>query len=155
VIARARNACAAAAAVVAVTVVAGLSLTSSFAMAAQGRRVAASEGRVKLPAAGQTQAMAFVAIENPTMYGIYVTSASSDAAGKVELRDASQGGDGRLKPVEFISVPAYESVDMGPNGPHLMLLDLKRALKEGDRVSLALKTDNAGTLEVAAVVRKE
>src|SRR4029077_294800 len=112
------------------------------------------EGWVKLPT-GQSQAMAFVAIENPTMYGIYVTSASSEAAGKVELRDGSQAGDARLKPVEFISVPAYESLDMGPNGPHLMLLDLKRALKEGDRVSLALTTDNAGTLEVSAVVRKE
>jgi copper(I)-binding protein len=138
------------------TIVAALLLAlSSLGMAAQGKRVAASEGWVKLPSAGQTQAMAFVAIENPTMYGIYVTSASSDAAGKVELRDGSQGGDARLKPVEFISVPAYESLNMGPNGPHLMLLDLKRALKEGDRVSLALTTDNAGTLEVSAVVRKE
>jgi copper(I)-binding protein len=44
---------------------------------------------------------------------------------------------------------------MGPNGPHLMLLDLKRALKKGDKVSLALTTDNAGTLEVSAVVREE
>jgi copper(I)-binding protein len=149
-IAGARRVCAAA------TVVAALSLMlSSLGMAAQGKRVAASESWVKLPSAGQTQAMAFVAIENPTMYGIYVTSASSDAAGKVELRDGSQGGDARLKRVEFISVPAYESLDMGPNGPHLMLLDLKRALKEGERVSLALTTDNAGTLEVSAVVRKE
>ena len=140
----------------AATIVAALLLASlSHGMAAQGKRVAASAGWVKLPSAGQTQAMAFVAIENPTMYGIYVTSASSDAAGKVELRDGSQGGDARLKPVEFISVPAYESLDMGPNGPHLMLLDLKRALKEGDRVSLALTTDNAGTLEVSAIVRKE
>jgi copper(I)-binding protein len=138
------------------TIVAALLLAlSSLGMAAQGKRVAASEGWVKLPSAGQTQAMAFVAIENPTMYGIYVTSASSDAAGKVELRDGSQVGDARLKPVEFISVAAYESLDMGPNGPHLMLLDLKRALKEGDRVSLALITDNAGTLDVSAVVRKE
>jgi periplasmic copper chaperone A len=137
-------------------IVAALSLTLlSLGMAAQGKRVAASESWVKLPSAGQTQAMAFVAIENPTMYGIYVTSASSDAAGKVELRDGSQAGDARLKPVEFISVAAYETVDMGPNGPHLMLLDLKRALKEGDRVSLALTTDNAGTLEVSAIVRKE
>jgi len=140
----------------AATIVAALSLTLlSLGTAAQGKRVAASEGWVKLPSAGQTQAMAFVAIENPTMYGIYVTSASSDAAGKVELRDGSQGGDARLKPVEFISVPAYESLDMAPNGPHLMLLDLKRALKKGDKVSLALTTDNAGTLEVSAVVREE
>ena len=140
----------------AATIVAALLLASlSPGMSAQGKRVAASEGWVKLPSAGQTQAMAFVAIENPTMYGIYVTAASSEAAGKVELRDGSQGGDARLKPVEFLSVPAYESLDMAPNGPHLMLLDLKRTLKKGDKVSLALTTDNAGTLEVSAVVREE
>ena len=123
--------------------------------AAQPRRVAASSGRVKLPAAGETAAMAFVAIENPTMYEIYVVSATADAAGKVELRDGGQSGDARLKPVEFISVPAYGRVDMEPAGPHLLLLDLKRPLKEGDTVVLALATDNAGTLEVPAVVRKE
>jgi copper(I)-binding protein len=150
VIAGSRRTCAAA------TIVAALSLTSSsIAMSAQGKRVAASGSWVQLPSSGQTQAMAFVSIENPTMYGIYVTAASSDAAGKVELRDGGQAGDARLKPVEFISVAAYESLDMGPNGPHLMLLDLKRALKEGDKVSLALVTDNAGTLEVSAIVRKE
>jgi copper(I)-binding protein len=98
--------------------------------------------------------MAFVAIENPTMYGIYVTSASTDAAGTVELRDGSQRVDARVKPVAFISVPAYDRVDMGPGGPHLMLVDLKRPLQEGDKIALTLTTDNAGTLEVSAIVRK-
>jgi len=125
------------------------------AAAPQPKRVAASSGWVKLPATGETAAMAFVAIENPTMYEIYVVSATADAAGKVELRDGGQSGDARLKPVEFISVPAYASVDMKPESVHLMLLDLKRPLKEGDKVVLALATDNAGTLEVPAVVRKE
>ena len=122
--------------------------------AAQPRRVTASDSRVKLPAAGETQAMAFVTIENPTMYEIYVVSATAGAAGKVELRDGGQSGDARGKPVEFISVPAYGRVDMGPGGPHLMLLDLKRPLAEGDKVALALATDNAGTLEVSAIVQK-
>jgi copper(I)-binding protein len=124
-------------------------------LAAQGKRVSASESWVKLPGAGETGAMAFVAIENPTMYGIYVTSASSESAGKIELRDGSQPGDARLKPVEFLSVPAYDRLDMSPGGSHLMLLDLKRPLKEGDRIAIALATDNAGTLEVTAVVKRE
>ena len=125
------------------------------ALAAQGKRVTASESRVRLPAAGETQAMAFVTIENPTMYGIYLVSATADAAGKVELRDGSQSGNARLKPVAFISVPAYDRIDMEPGGPHLLLLDLKRPLKEGDKVALTLSTDNAGTLEVSAIVRRE
>jgi copper(I)-binding protein len=136
--------------------IAGVFVAASLIMAAaQPKRVVASSGWVKLPAAGETGAMAFVAIENPTMYGIYVVSATADAAGKVELRDGGQTGDARLKPVEFISVPAYESIDMKPDSVHLMLLDLKRPLKEGDKVALTLATDNAGTLEVPAVVRKE
>ena len=136
--------------------VAAMCVAVAFAgLAAQGKRVAASGSWVKLPASGETQAMAFVSIENPTMYGIYVVSATSAAAGKVELRDGSLSGDARLKPIEFISVPAYESIDMKPDSVHLLLVDLKRPLKEGDRVALALSTDNAGTLEIAAVVRKE
>src|SRR4249920_2426091 len=104
-----------------------LKIAGMFAVAAliaaaapQPRRVAASSGWVKLPAAGEAGAMAFVAIENPTMYEIYVVSATADAAGKVELRDGGQSGDARLKPVEFISVPAYASVDMKPESVHLV-----------------------------------
>ena len=52
-------------------------------------------------------------------------------------------------------MPAYDRVDMRPGGLHLLLIDLKRPLKEGDTVALTLSTDNAGTLEVAAIVRKE
>jgi copper(I)-binding protein len=132
--------------------VAVLMLTPADELAAQSKRVVASDGWVK---PGNTEAMAFVAIDNPTMYGIYVMSATADAAGKVELRDASQSGDARLKPVEFISVPAYDRVDMGPNGVHLLLLDLKRPLKEGDRVALTLSLDGNATLEAVAIVRKE
>jgi periplasmic copper chaperone A len=135
--------------------IAGVFVSAALIMAAaQPKRVAASSGWVKLPAPGETQAMAFVAIENPTMYGIYVVSATADAARRVELRDGGQSGDARLKPVEFISVPAYESIDMKPDSVHLMLLDLRRPLKEGDKVALTLATDNAGTLEIAAIVRQ-
>ena len=135
--------------------IAGMFVSAALIMsAAQPKRVAATGGWVKLPAPGETQAMAFVAIENPTMYGIYVVSATADAAGRVELRDGGQSGDARLKPVEFISVPAYESIDMKPDSVHLMLLDLRRPLKEGDKVALTLATDNAGTLEIAAIVRQ-
>jgi periplasmic copper chaperone A len=139
---------------VAAAMMAALWAASLSGSTAQGTRVAAAESWVKLPAPGETQAMAFVAIQNPTMYGIYVISATADVAGRVELRDAGQSGDARLKPVEFISVPAYDRVDMGPDGPHLMLLSLKQPLKEGDKVALTLSTDNAGVLEVTAIVRK-
>jgi copper(I)-binding protein len=122
---------------------------------AQGPRVTASAGWVKAPAAGETQAVACVTVDNPTMYEIYLVSATTEAAGRVELRDAGLAGDAGLQPVEFISVPAYRRIDMEPGGLHLRLIDLKRPLKAGDTVSLTIATDTVGKLEVEAIVRPE
>jgi copper(I)-binding protein len=116
--------------------------------ATQDKGVKASNAWVKLPAAGETESMAFVTIENPGMYEVNVTSAKADAAGKVDMRDAAQA-------VTFITVPAYGRVDMAPAGVHLLLIDLKRPLKEGDAIALTLSTDIDVTLEARAVVRQQ
>jgi copper(I)-binding protein len=113
----------------------------------QDRGVKASNGWVKQPGAGETDAMAFVTIENPGMYEVNVTSAKTDASGKVLLRDGAQA-------VTFINVPPYGRVDMAPAGVHLLLMDLKRPLKEGDTIALTLSTDVDVTLDATAVVRK-
>jgi periplasmic copper chaperone A len=124
----------------------GIAALCSALLAAQDRGVKTSNGWVKLPASGETQALAFVTIENPGMYEVNVTSATADAAGKVEMRDAGQA-------VTFINVPAYGRLDMSPGGVHLVLLDVKHALKEGDTVTLTLATDSDMMLTVAAQVR--
>jgi copper(I)-binding protein len=132
----------------------GVATLSSMSgqVAAQAKVVAASEGWVKTPAAGETTAAAFALIRNPTMYDVFVTSASADVAGSVELRQAAPGTSGKAVPQ--ITVPAYESVRLGPAGLHLLLKDLKAPLKEGSTVNLTLTTDQ-GVLKVAAVVRKQ
>jgi copper(I)-binding protein len=123
-------------------------------LSGQDRGVKASNARVTLPGPGETEAMAFVTIENPGMYEVNLVSATSDAAGKVELRDAGQSGDARLKPVTFINVPAYGRVDMSSTGVHLMLIGVKRPLTEGDTITLTLATDMDITLNVSAIVRR-
>ena len=138
---------AARAALLAITIVAAAS-----AAAAQSKELAATEGWVKTPAAGETTAAAFALIRNPTMYDVYVTSAAADVAGSVELRE---GTGSSAKTVPHLTVTAYESVKMGPDGVHLVLKDLKRPLKEGDKVTLTLTTDSGVTLKVAADVRKQ
>jgi copper(I)-binding protein len=126
----------------------GIAALCSIVLAAQDKGVKASNGRVRLPAAGQTQATAFVTVENGGMYEVNITSATSDAGGKVEMRDGGQA-------VTFINVPAYGRVDMSPAGVHLVLLDMKRPIKEGDAVTLTLATDSDITLTVAAQVRTD
>lgn len=112
--------------------------------------VSASDAWVELPGDGESTTRAFVTVENPTMYDCYLLSATSDAAGKVELRKAEQEDEptGGLE----VTVPAYGSVAAASDGWYLLLSDLKRPLNEGDTVTLTLKTD-ASPLEVSAVVR--
>lgn len=124
-------------------------------VAGQEKRISASDGWVKLPAAGDTQAMAFANFQNATMYDVYLKSASADVAGKAELRDASLSGDAARKPVEFVTVPPQDWAYMSPKGAHILLLDLKRPLKEGDKVTLTVTTELGESLQVSAVVKKE
>ena len=91
-------------------------------------------------------AVAYLSISNPTMYDIYVVEATSAAAGKIELRS-------RDKPAKELTVPAYGSLELTPEGPHLLLMDVKKALKAGDYVTLTLMTDGGVTIVTSAVVK--
>ena len=122
---------------------------SSYADA-QDKPVKVANAWVRLPAAGATSTIAVAAVENPGMYTIYMLSATSDAAGKVEFRDASKGPQA----IDEVAVINYETTYLDPKGIHLFLSDLKRPLKEGDTVTIQIKTDQ-GTFEVPAVVKKE
>jgi periplasmic copper chaperone A len=133
-------------------VVAGFCLVGGQGLlAGQQKPIRAMDGWVKLPAAGETSAVAFASVENPGMYAIYLISATSDVAGKVEFRDASKGP----KALEDVTVIAYETTYMDPKGIHMYLSDLKRPLKEGDTVTITLKTELGIPVEVSAVVKKE
>lgn len=136
--------------VVAVLVVFALMATPDAGIAEQA--VTASKAWVKAPASGETEAAAFVTVENPGMYDIYVTSASTDAAGTVQLRAPGAGGAPPAAITEAV-VPAYDSLEMKPAGTHLLLTDLKRPLKAGDTIALVLVTDSGVALHVQAGVR--
>lgn len=91
-------------------------------------------------------ASVYLTINNPTMYDIYVMSATSDAAGKVELFS----GD---KPVENMTVAAYGSLTLKTGGMSLRLSDLKRSLKAGENVTITLVTDGGIQIVAAALVK--
>ena len=124
-------------------------------MAGQGADVKISKGWVKAPAPGQTTTTAFAVVENPTMYDVYLVSATADVAGKVEFREKVNGDSAEAQVKKFITVPAYGSVSMDPKSLYLLLTDLKRPLKEADPVSLTLTTDTGAALRVSAVVQKD
>jgi copper(I)-binding protein len=63
----------------------------------------------------------------------------------------------KMRAVERIELPANETVILRPGGYHLMLVDIKRELKAGDRVSLKLIVQDRNgvrsTMQIDAEVR--
>ena len=118
-------------------------------LAAQSLSVASAW--IEAPAAGATEAAAYVSIENPTMYDVYIMSATTDAAGAVELREPD--GHGGTRPASSVTASAYGSVEMGAAGPHLLLKNLTRHLSACDTDIITLATDGGERLTVTATVK--
>ena len=113
--------------------------------------VTASSGWVMEPAAGATSTSAYAVIENPTMYEVYVTGVTTDAAASAEVAD---GPAAAPKPVRELAVPAYGRTELKPDGVHILLKNLKKPLKAGDAVDLTLTTDGGVAIKLTAAVKK-
>lgn len=82
-----------------------------------------------------------------------LVAARSAIAGTVEIHDhVSEGGVMKMRKVSAVAIPAGKSVVLGPSGHHVMLMDLKAPLKEGDLLKLTLVFEKAGEIEVDASI---
>ena len=82
-----------------------------------------------------------------------VVGAFSPLAGRVEMHVTTREGDVmKMREVKSFEVPAGGSFELKPGGAHLMLVDLKRPLKEGERVPLTLKLQTSGELKAELMV---
>ena len=127
-----------------------MALSAAVAAGQQRKDTAITSGWVKLPAAGATEAQAFLNIDNPTQYDVFLQKAASDAAGTVEFRAA-----GKAEPLPFVTVTAYESLEMSAKGTYLLLRDLKKPLTAGATVPISVINDRGTPLTFEAVVKTE
>ena len=106
--------------------------------------------------AGQKATGAFMKLTSAT--DAILVGASSPVAAVVEIHEmAHEGGMMRMRAIGELKLPAGKAVELRPGGYHVMLMDLKQPLKEGDTVPVTLTFRDAGgkktSLDVAAPVR--
>ena len=78
-----------------------------------------------------------------------LTRAGSPVAGRVELHRIVHDGDrARMGRIGKIRLPKGKSVELKPGGLHIMLMGLKRRLKEGETFPLTLYFAEAGRVDV-------
>jgi copper(I)-binding protein len=85
-----------------------------------------------------------------------VVGATSAVAGVVEIHEmALQNNVMRMRAVESLALPAGQAVELKPGGYHVMLMDLNRALKPGEKVTLELQLETADKRRVTQPVQVE
>ena len=87
---------------------------------------------------GQSATGAFMSLTSAD--GARLVGASSPVAGVVEIHEMAMDGNVmKMRAVPGIDLPPGRSVDLKPGGYHVMLMDLKRPLKLGERVPVELR----------------
>jgi len=110
--------------------------------------------RATVPA--QTVAGAFMQLTSPV--DARLVEASSPAARVVEIHEmAMEGNMMKMRQIAGLDLPAGKAVMLRPGGYHLMLIDLKRPLKDGEAVPFTLviqgREGRRETVEIKAQVR--
>jgi periplasmic copper chaperone A len=101
-------------------------------------------------APGAPVAGGYAEIKNTGTEADRLVSARLEAAGEVEIHSMSMEGD-VMKMAELpdgLEIPAGGAVKLAPGGFHMMFLDLKAPLVEGEKVKGVLIFERAGTVEV-------
>ncbi|WP_426407332.1 copper chaperone PCu(A)C [Bradyrhizobium ganzhouense] len=99
----------------------------------------------------------YVTIENKGAAPDRLLGGSADIAGKIEIHEmAMDNGVMKMRPLDMgLTIEPGKTVKFAPGGYHLMLEQLKGALKQGDKVPVTLEFEKAGrvaiTLDVQAV----
>lgn len=136
--------------IVVAAVAAALLATSAYA------EVAITDAWIRGTVPGQRATGAFMQLASPSDSAL--VAASSPVAGVVEIHEmAMEGGVMRMRAIPRVALPAGKTVELKPGGYHVMLMDLKQPLSEGETVAVTLTfADPAGrrtTQEVKAPVR--
>jgi periplasmic copper chaperone A len=132
-------------------------LTLFFApIASAAGSINVKDAWVRLPPPGSQVGAAYLTLE-PKL-NMILTSAKSPVAKTVELHSMSMNdGVMQMRHLDKLTLEAGKAVKLEPGGLHLMLIDLNKPLKIGDKVPLDLKfthgKNSTGTLRVVAVVR--
>jgi copper(I)-binding protein len=121
-----------------------LALVASPALA----QIKVEDAWARATAPGARIAAGYMTIRNAGSTPDRLVAASSPAAEKVETHVTVKDGDiFRMREVKGYDIPAGGSFELKPGGAHLMLVNVRAPLKEGDKVPLTLRFERAGEVK--------
>ncbi len=108
------------------------------------------------PAVAGENSAAYFAVKNNQIQGDTLVSVACDAAEVSEVHTTiiDETGKAAMRQQGLLVIPPNQTVTFTPGGLHVMMTQLKQDLKPGEAVDLKLNFQNAGTIEVKAIVQQ-
>ncbi len=128
-------------------------LVSAGVFAGAADNVVVQDPYVRLAPPNAPATGAFMVIKNNGDKDIKVLKADNPASKVTELHThLNEGGVMKMRPVAAIDIKAKGEAALKPGGLHVMMIDLKAPMKEGDVVPITLTFDDGSSKKVEAKV---
>lgn len=104
---------------------------------------------------GAKVGVAYMEIRNRGGQADKLLAASTPIARAVEMHITQREGEVmKMRQVQAFEIPARERYALRPGGSHLMLVELKQPLEQGERFTMRLRFERAGELEIELEVQE-
>ncbi|MDR1994401.1 copper chaperone PCu(A)C [Azonexus sp.] len=132
--------------------VAGL-LLSVGALAGSADQISVHDPYVRLAPPNAPATGAFMVIRNGGSQDVKLVKADNPLSRVTELHNhINEGGVMKMRPVPSVDIKAGGEAVLKPGSLHVMLIDLKAPMKEGDMVPITLTFDDGSSKQVEAKV---
>jgi copper(I)-binding protein len=135
------------------SVLAASLMFSTGVLAGAADNVSVQDAYVRLAPPNAPATGAFMVIKNNGDKDVKVLKADNPASKVTELHThLNDGGVMKMRPVPGIDIKAKGEAVLKPGGLHIMMIDLKAPMKEGDVVPMTLTFDDGSIKQVDAKV---
>ena len=104
---------------------------------------------------GMSMLAGYMVVENRTGKDLVMTGATSSAFGSIEMHQTIiKDGMATMVQQQSVRIPARSKFRFEPKGYHLMLMQPKKDLRQGDRVKITLQFSNRKSVVESFPVRR-
>jgi len=111
-----------------------------------------TEARSRSATAGANGVIYFTLVNEGGSPDTLLTVETDVAIAELHESQVDEQGVMRMRPLANVEIPAGDSVSLEPGGKHVMLINLKRDLTPGDKISLTLNFQQSAPMTIEAEV---